>query len=82
MNAELQTISHGLDIDWSHGFKNVICESDSQTILRFIIVSLTDPYAPLVGYIKSFIYKKWKLVLVHTLRERNASVDWLSKLGV
>ncbi|KAI5397975.1 hypothetical protein KIW84_063693 [Lathyrus oleraceus] len=29
LNLELQVISHWLDIAWNHGFRNVICESDS-----------------------------------------------------
>jgi hypothetical protein len=61
----------------------VICESDSQTALKLIQegVPSTRPYAPLVDYIRSLIHKKWQLVLVHTLRKGNASVDWIAKLG-
>jgi ribonuclease HI len=83
INAELQAISHGLDIAWNHGFRNVICESDSQTALKLIQegVPSTRPYAPLVDYIRSLIHKEWQLVLVHTLRKGNASVDWIAKLG-
>ncbi|GAU48831.1 hypothetical protein TSUD_190610 [Trifolium subterraneum] len=83
INAELQVILHGLDIAWNHGFRNVICESDSQTALKLIQegVPSTHPYAPLVNYIQSLIHKEWKLFLVHTLREGNASADWLAKLG-
>jgi ribonuclease HI len=83
INAELQAISHDLDIAWNHGFRNVICESDFQTALKLIQegVPSTHPYAPLVDYIRSLIHKKWQLVLVHTLRKGNASVDWIAKLG-
>jgi hypothetical protein len=35
----------------------------------------------LVDSIQSLMYKELQLVLVHTLREGNESVDWLAKLG-
>jgi ribonuclease HI len=76
-NVELQAISHGFDIAWNHGFRKVICESDSQKALKLIQVGVpfTHSYAPSVDYIRSLIHKEWQLVLVHTLRERNAGAD-------
>ena len=35
-NVNLQVISHGLDLDiaWNHGFINMICGFDCQTVMR------------------------------------------------
>jgi ribonuclease HI len=45
INAELQAISYGLiDIAWNHGFINVICESDSQTVLKLIQESVPSTH--------------------------------------
>jgi hypothetical protein len=50
---------------------------DSQMALKFVQegVPSTHPYADLVDYIQSLMHKELQLVLVHTLREGNESVD-------
>lgn len=83
LNAELLAIAYGLHIAWGKGYKEVICESDSQMSLDLIAkrVLVTHPYAPLIEHIRSFISRPWKIIFQHTLREGNACADWLAKIG-
>lgn len=83
LNAELHAISHGLDIAWDKGIKDVICELDSQLALSLVEkgVVQSHPYAPIVDYIRSFKNYNWRLSFVHTLQEGNNNMDWLAKFG-
>lgn len=83
LNAELQAIAHGLELSWSRGYREVMCESNSETALALVKdgVQQTHPYAPIVDYIRSFTQKDRWLSFHHTLREGNMCADWLAKYG-
>jgi ribonuclease HI len=36
INVELQAISHGLELDWTHDYKDIVFEFDSLSVLKFI----------------------------------------------
>ncbi|XP_019447242.1 PREDICTED: uncharacterized protein LOC109350462 [Lupinus angustifolius] len=83
LHVELLAIFHGLKLVWDSGFKNVICESDSQLALS-LIVNDGDKFHPqvvVIKRIKSLINLLLCLTLKHTLREGNEGVDWFAKYG-
>jgi hypothetical protein len=72
-----------LHISWDLEFRDIICESDSETTLTLIKdgVPPTHLYALLINNICSFMLRNWNVVLAHILREGNSCVDWLTNLG-
>jgi len=70
INAELRAISYGLQIIWDHGFRDIICELDSQTTLTLIKdgVLLTHSYhkscAPLIDKIYSYMLREIKMLVL------------------
>jgi len=57
INVERQVISHDLDLTWTHGYKDIICEFDSLSIIKFIKegVSHIHPYTAIADYIRSLL---------------------------
>jgi hypothetical protein len=58
-NVELQAISHGLELDWTHDYKDIVFEFDSLSVLKFIKeeVSHTHSYVVIVGYSRPLLTK-------------------------
>jgi len=42
INVELQVTSHGLDPTYTHDYKDIICESDSFSTLKFFKDGVPD----------------------------------------
>src|ERR1044072_2929243 len=80
---ELMAIYHGLRLAWEHGFRKVLCLTDSLLSVSLIQTQLSQfhEYAVIVGNIKALLRREWEVRLCHTLREGNMCADFLAKAG-
>lgn len=83
LRAELLALLHGLGLAWDHGCRYLVCYTDSQ--MTFDLISSppepTHQYATIIEGVKALFRRQWVVDLRHTLREGNASADFLAILG-
>nr|KYP60979.1 hypothetical protein KK1_023402 [Cajanus cajan] len=83
LHAELRAIQDGLMIVWRRNFRNVICVYDSLHVVNLVLGS-REPfhrYTTLVVEIKDLLGHEWRTSLMHSLREGNQCMNFLSKWG-
>lgn len=83
LHAELLAILNGLSIGWSRGIRNLICYLDSLNAINMVEETIypMHKYAPIIMDIREFLGKNWTVKICHTLREGNASADYMAKHG-
>jgi ribonuclease HI len=83
LHAELMAIYHCLVLAWGLGIKELLCYSDSATVIKLIYdpVNAWHHYAVIILNIKDLFARDWRVKVFHPLREGNASADFLAKLG-
>lgn len=83
LHAEILVIMHGLRLCWEHGFRRVICYSDSLNAVKLNHegVPHCHPLANEISIIEKHIHMDWSCMLFHTLREGNQCADQLAKFG-
>ncbi|KAF7843708.1 putative ribonuclease H protein At1g65750 family [Senna tora] len=81
LQAELWGVSHGLEVAWSLGAKNLIVESDSVTVVDLVRKGHSElhPNGALLERINHWIMKEWDVKVSHVFREANSAADWISK---
>jgi ribonuclease HI len=81
--AELMALYHGLNLAMYNGYTYICCYSDSKSVIDLISKSIdrSHCYASVIENIKNLINLDLEVNLSHTLREGNASADFLAKLG-
>ncbi|GAU44585.1 hypothetical protein TSUD_136320 [Trifolium subterraneum] len=81
--AELMAVFNGLKIARERGYTRIHCFSDSQTVVDAISKDLNffHCYAAVIASIKDLLQLDWEVHISHSLREGNASADFLAKLG-
>lgn len=81
--AELMAVYHGLNLAMNNGCTYICCYSDSKTAIDLISkpIDKFHSYASVITDIKALMILDWEVNLSHTLREGNASADFLAKLG-
>lgn len=80
--AELTAIATGLKLAWLVGYRNIVCESDSKTMLDLIKdrVDMFHPQATIIQNIHmANAAQDWSITFAHTLHEGNSCADWLAK---
>ena len=80
---ELIAIYQGLRLAWDHGFKCVLCKSDSLEAIRLIYSSnvLLHHFQAVIMEIKFWLSKDWRVSVSHVCREENQCANHLAKLG-
>lgn len=83
LHLELLAIFHGLSFAWDRGYRLVECQSDSLDAVNLVlsVPPSTHLYAAVVWDIKGLLDRPWSVDFHHTLREGNASADYLAKFG-
>ncbi|MCI12539.1 ribonuclease H protein [Trifolium medium] len=78
------TFYHALKIARASGYHRLFCYSDSQTMLDLVLKGYKNYhcYAAIIANIHDLLKLDWDISLSHTLREGNACVDFLAKLGL
>lgn len=82
--AELWGILEGLILAWNLGFRDVVCESDSQVAVNTVLKNLEDDDDG-VGVIRSILRRlkmDWSVRVLHVFRECNRSADLLAGVGL
>lgn len=80
--AELLAIKHGLNLAWEGGFRNIICETDSQEAVQ--LIHATSPhalhvFADTMEQILDLMQRSWLVEMHHVFREANACADFLAR---
>ena len=80
---ELIATFQGLCLAWNHGFRRVLCESNSLEAIRLIHSPSPDlhHFQAVIMEIKSWLSREWHVLVSHVLREGNQYADHLAKLG-
>ncbi|KAK2421190.1 hypothetical protein QL285_031846 [Trifolium repens] len=83
LHAKLMVVYHGLVLAWGLGIKELLCYSNSKTVIKLIYdpVNVWHYYAAIILNIKDLLARDWRIKVVHTLREGNVCPDFLAKLG-
>ncbi|KAK3220790.1 hypothetical protein Dsin_014760 [Dipteronia sinensis] len=83
IDAELWGIFVGLKIIWKAGFKKVIIESDSQSIVALLSNDspTNNPLFSIIQACRSLINNEWSCNIHHVYRESNRVADYLAKMG-
>ncbi|KAG7557811.1 Reverse transcriptase domain [Arabidopsis suecica] len=78
--AELWGVYYGLVIAWERGFRRVELEVDSELVVGFIKMGVSDahPLSFLVRLCHSFIARDWLVRVTHVYREANRLADGLA----
>ncbi|KAK2378521.1 hypothetical protein QL285_066416 [Trifolium repens] len=81
--AEIMAIYQGLRLAKDSGCLFVICYSDSKGVIDLITKPLNKHhcYASILANILDLLNMDWDVRICHTLREGNASADFLAKWG-
>lgn len=81
--AELKALHKGLQIAWEHGFRRIVCESDSLDAVNLVQNAIipSHQHAGILFSIKDRLALDWNVQVVHTLREGNNCADALAKMG-
>jgi ribonuclease HI len=76
-------VYHGLVLAWGLCIKELLCYSDSKTVIKLIydLVNAWHHYAAIILNIKDLLARDWRVKVVHTLREGNVCADFLAKPG-
>ncbi|PKI44165.1 hypothetical protein CRG98_035458 [Punica granatum] len=77
-SAELWAVRTGLEMAWDLGFRRIILEVDSETVVRLVLSSNDQACSngALLRDIRSLLQQDWLVVVVeHTLHEGNFCVD-------
>jgi ribonuclease HI len=82
LDAVLMAVYHGLVLAWGLGIKELMCYSDSKTVIKLIYdpVNAWHHYATIILNIKDLLARNWRVKVVHTLRKDNACAYFLAKL--
>ncbi|RYR72069.1 hypothetical protein Ahy_A02g006258 [Arachis hypogaea] len=83
MHAELWAIVHGLTIAITHGYQNLMVESDSVAAINFIKNGSSSGHhcAPLIQDVRVLTERLKKVSWIHVFREANTVADQLAKKG-
>lgn len=81
--AELMAVYYGLNLAKNNGCSYIRCYSDSKAVIELISkpIDKSHYYASAIANIKELMILDWEVNLSHTLREGNATADFLAKLG-
>jgi ribonuclease HI len=76
-------VYHGLVLAWGLCIKELLCYSDSKTVIKLIydLVNAWHHYAAIILNIKDLLARDWRVKVVHTLRGGNVCADFLAKPG-
>ncbi|KAF2297118.1 hypothetical protein GH714_017608 [Hevea brasiliensis] len=83
--AELNAFHHGLRMAWDLGFRRLLVELDSRTILDLVSKMEDMPnlrFINLVSQYRELINRSWQVQLVHCYREANKMTDGLANFAV
>ncbi|XP_061347266.1 uncharacterized protein LOC133292825 [Gastrolobium bilobum] len=70
--AELWGVLRGLELAWNEGFRNIIIESDSSSVITVLTKSgVAVRECHLIARIQTWINRSWSVTLMHTYREGN-----------
>jgi ribonuclease HI len=81
---ELMVVLHGLQICWEGAFRRITCFSDSLQTVNLIWEGVYAHHwfvNELLSIRQLLARDCWEVVINHTLREDNACVDVLAKMG-
>ena len=79
---ELMAIRMGLCLAWDHGYRRVLCESDSLEAIRCVNSKAQNHvYGAVIMDIQQWLCREWTVSLSHVLREANACADYLANEG-
>ena len=83
LHAELLALLYGLQVAWDFGAQQVLCCSDSLDVVTLVTngVPPSQRYATMMKAIVSWFHENWTVSLERSLREGNACVDMLAKMG-
>ncbi|CAN1188823.1 Putative ribonuclease H protein At1g65750 [Linum perenne] len=81
--AELRGISAGLKLAWEAGFRRILVQSDSRSVISLILndEAPTHQHTGEVLLIRSLVRREWDVSFSHVYREANKSADFLARLG-
>ena len=81
LQAEALALHLGLQLAWSRGFREVLCEVDCKELITLLEDQSVRSFMPILEDIYQSIHRVWKVSLNHISREANAPADYLAKLG-
>ena len=79
--AEAHALYLGLQMAWTKGYREVICEVDSKELMDKLGDNTLYRFMPILKEINDVIQRNWSISLSHIRREANATADWLAKFG-
>ncbi|XP_057418112.1 uncharacterized protein LOC130712290 [Lotus japonicus] len=83
--AELLGVLRGLQLAWHHGYRKVVCESDSLSVVQTLSTGKSvnlHSCAVLLTEIHCMLLEDWEVIFKHVLRDKNNEADTLEKLGL
>ncbi|KAK0587703.1 hypothetical protein LWI29_027305 [Acer saccharum] len=83
IEAEFWGLFEGLGMAWRKGFRKIVVETDSMSVLQLIDKESTNnhPLFSILQSCKSLISKDWICSVKHVFREGNMVADGLAKMG-
>ena len=84
LHTEILAILRGLDFAWGHGFRNIVCETDSLEAYFEVTASSTSPRHSsfhLIKEIQILLTRNWIVRFSHVLRSGNTCADFLARHG-
>lgn len=81
--AKLWAIRQGLLLVWYLGFKFVYLETNSTTVITWLIIDgiSSQDVVPLISDCRNLMAQAWAIHLLHIYREANEFADALAKWG-
>ncbi|KAL5780209.1 hypothetical protein ACOSQ2_010946 [Xanthoceras sorbifolium] len=83
LKDELWGIFEGLKIAWDAGFRRIIVESNSKSIVDLLLSGFSDehPLFSLLDSCRALIKGYWICLVQHVYRELNRTIDGIANLG-
>ncbi|PNY10947.1 nucleic acid binding protein [Trifolium pratense] len=83
LHAEMCRMYLGMNLAWRHEITHLHVESDSKMQIDMVTdkVKFNGSTPTLVLHIRHLLALSWQVILSHTWREENRSVDWLANFS-
>ncbi|XP_061340010.1 uncharacterized protein LOC133286593 [Gastrolobium bilobum] len=76
---ELWGVLRGLELTWREGYRNIIIESDSSSVITVLTMNgEAVRECHLIARIRTWLNRSWSVNLMHTYREGNVCVNWMT----